>query len=279
MENVNEGRSQIKRQYGQYSKIRVNEKAPIRNKVLNFVGKRFVTEEEMLNQLSTITEEIGKEFDQRKWFKNNQKYFESFENRGQKVLTLSKYGKRVHEFINKPKEKTVNESAQIGLFKKSLFESFVNEAFATLEMGEPLENTISSYEEGDDEDLDIKVMTKGYTAVAKLLKGNLKNVSSTMEEGDYELCRALIVGLVKRVEAGDANIERTGETTINSPFDSRNSAVTVTSYLIKDANVTCACWRLGDDFAEFDHVAYLTKDAKKLLAWVNKNMTEADMEY
>ena len=78
MENVNEGRSQIKRQYGQYSKIRVNEKAPIRNKVLNFVGKRFVTEEEMLNQLSTITEEIGKEFDQRKWFKNNQKYFSNF---------------------------------------------------------------------------------------------------------------------------------------------------------------------------------------------------------
>ena len=128
MENVNEGRSQIKRQYGQYSKIRVNEKAPIRNKVLNFVGKRFVTEEEMLNQLSTITEEIGKEFDQRKWFKNNQKYFESFENRGQKVLTLSKYGKRVHEFINKPKEKTVNENVQIGLFKKSLFEQFVNES-------------------------------------------------------------------------------------------------------------------------------------------------------
>ena len=128
MENVNEGRSQIKRQYGQYSKIRVNEKAPIRNKVLNFVGKRFVTEEEMVNHLTELTEDLGKEFDQRKWFKNNQRYFESFENRGQKVLTLSKYGKRVHEFINKPKTSTLMENKQIGLFKKSLFESFVNES-------------------------------------------------------------------------------------------------------------------------------------------------------
>ena len=49
-ENLNEGRTQIKRQYGQYSKIKVNEKAPIRNKVIGFVGKRFVTEEEMLKE-------------------------------------------------------------------------------------------------------------------------------------------------------------------------------------------------------------------------------------
>lgn len=126
MSDINEGRSQIKRQYGEYAKIRVNEKAPIRNKILDFVGKRFVTEEEMKNQLTKITEEIGKDFDQRKWFKNNQKYFESFENRGQKVWTLSKYGKRVHEFINKPKDTSVNENAEpvrIGLFKTTLFES------------------------------------------------------------------------------------------------------------------------------------------------------------
>ena len=123
MKNVNEGRSQIKRQYGQYSRIRVNETAPIRNKILNFVGKRFVTEEEMKNQLTKITEEVGKEFDQRTWFKNNKRYFESFENRGQQVWTLSKYGKRVHEFINKPKANTLMENKSIGLFKNSLFES------------------------------------------------------------------------------------------------------------------------------------------------------------
>lgn len=122
MSEINEGRSQIKRKYGEYSTIRVNEKAPIRNKIINFVGKRFVTEDELKSHLTKVTEEIGKEFDQRTWFKNNQKYFESFENRGQKVWTLSKYGKRVHEFINKPKENHLMEN-RIGLFKTELFES------------------------------------------------------------------------------------------------------------------------------------------------------------
>ena len=100
-------RSQIKRQYGQYSKIRVNEKAPLRNTILNFVGNRFITDDEMQIQLTKMSEEIGKEFDQRTWFKNNKRYFESFENRGQTVWTLSKYGKRVFEFINKPKQNII----------------------------------------------------------------------------------------------------------------------------------------------------------------------------
>jgi len=100
-----------------------------------------------------------------------------------------------------------------------------------------------------------------------------------MEEGDYEFSQALNQGLKKRVDAGDTNIERTGETSINSPFDSSNSVVYVTAYLIKDANVTCACWNYGDDFATFDHVAYPKNDGKKLLAWVNKNMTEDDMDF
>lgn len=115
-ENLNEGRTQIKRQYGQYSKIKVNEKAPIRNRVIGFVGKRFVTEEEMKNFLSKMNEESGKTFDDKKWFGRNQRYFESFENRGQKVITLSKYGKRVLEMIGKTTQKqSINES--IGLFK------------------------------------------------------------------------------------------------------------------------------------------------------------------
>jgi len=164
-------------------------------------------------------------------------------------------------------------------FNEFLNESKLNEAFATLEAGESLQDTLSSYEDNDDEDFDIKTMTKGYTEVAKLLKGNLKTISSTMEEGDYEFSQALKVGLHKRVDAGDTNIERIGETTINSPFDSSNSKVTVTAYLIKDAGVTCACWRYGDDFADFDHVAYPTKDGKKLLDWVNKNLSKVDMTY
>lgn len=126
MRRINEGRSQIKRKYGEHTNIRVNEKAPIRNKIINFVGKRFITEDELKAELTKLTEETGKAFDERQWFKRNQRYFESFENRGQKVWTLSKYGKRVHEFINKPKENAVMEN-KIGLFKTELFESFAFE--------------------------------------------------------------------------------------------------------------------------------------------------------
>lgn len=115
--NINEGRTQIKRKYAAHGSIRVNEKAPIRNKVIQFVGKRFVTEEEMKSFLTQLTEDRGKEFDQRKWFGRNEKYFEAFENRGQKVWTLSKFGKRVLENVIKKTEQkqTINES--VGLFK------------------------------------------------------------------------------------------------------------------------------------------------------------------
>jgi hypothetical protein len=111
---LNEGRSQIKRKYGEYSSIRVNEKAPVRNEIVRFVGKRFVTNEEMTNFLNKLSEDRGKEVNSAQWFKRNQKYFEKFENRGQSVWTLSKYGKRVYEFIIKADSKgAVNESEDI----------------------------------------------------------------------------------------------------------------------------------------------------------------------
>ena len=37
MENINEGRSQIKRKYGEHGAIRVNNEAPVRNSILEFV--------------------------------------------------------------------------------------------------------------------------------------------------------------------------------------------------------------------------------------------------
>lgn len=121
-EEITEGREQIKRKYGEYSSIRVNETAPIRNEIVRFVGKRFVTEEEMKAFLTKLSEDRGKDLDGRQWFSRNGRYFEKFENRGQQVWTLSKFGKRTLEFINRPKEKTIiNES--IGLFKTPLFES------------------------------------------------------------------------------------------------------------------------------------------------------------
>jgi hypothetical protein len=130
-------RAQIKRKYGEYSNIRVNEKAPIRNKVVQFVGKRFVTEEEMKTFLTQLTEERGKDLDANKWFGRNNRYFEKFENRGQKVLTLSKYGKRVLEMIRKSEAKAnLNESTSIGLFKSEIFESVKPEVVYEFEWSE-----------------------------------------------------------------------------------------------------------------------------------------------
>jgi hypothetical protein len=109
-------RVQIKRKYGEYSSYQVNKGAPVRNRIVEFVGKRFVTEDELKNFLIRLEEERGNAIDQRKWFSRNQKYFESFQNRGQKVWTLSKFGKRVFEFIIKTgQQKQINES--VGLFK------------------------------------------------------------------------------------------------------------------------------------------------------------------
>ena len=109
-------RIQIKRKYKEYSSYQVNKGAPIRNRIVEFVGKRFVTEDELKNFLLRLEEEKGNAIDQRKWFTRNQRYFESFQNRGQKVWTLSKFGKRVLEFIVKTgHQKQINES--VGLFK------------------------------------------------------------------------------------------------------------------------------------------------------------------
>ena len=115
--DVNESRAQIKRKYGEYGAIRVNSEAPIRNSILEFIGKRFVTEEEMKAHLTKLSEDRGTAIDQTKWFSRNMRYFESFENRGAKVWTLSKYGKRVLENIIKSKQEKTMIKESIGLFK------------------------------------------------------------------------------------------------------------------------------------------------------------------
>jgi len=107
-EELNE-RVQIKRKYGQYEKVHVNSSAPVRNKIVEFVGTRFVTETELKSFLSKLEEDNSKSINPN-WFKNNQKYFENFQNRGQNVWTLSKFGKRVYEFIIKNEDTTkINE--------------------------------------------------------------------------------------------------------------------------------------------------------------------------
>jgi hypothetical protein len=113
---VLEGRSQIKRKYGEHGAIRVNSEAPVRNSILEFVGKRFVTRAELDSHLTQLSEDRGKAVDQNAWFKRNERYFESFSNRGSEVWTLSKYGKRVLENIIKSKQ----EKQEKGMIKESI---------------------------------------------------------------------------------------------------------------------------------------------------------------
>ncbi len=234
---LNEGRSQIKRKYGEYSTIRVNEKAPIRNKIVNFVGKRFVTEEEMKAELTKITEEIGKDFDQRKWFKNNQRYFESFENRGQKVWTLSKYGKRVFEFINKPKENIVMENKTIGLFKSSLFESVLNEGALAKKGASELDRDIQVMI--DDADPDFK---KDMMEICDKLGADPSNVFQVDSESyDEEPLMTKIYKYLEKNFRGTASFAKSGPGAF-SEYDPKLNVVCsndygfVGYYFTKDSN-------------------------------------------
>lgn len=128
-QEINEAKTQIKRKYGEHTAINVYERGPIRNKIIEFVKHKFVTETELKEFVQKLAEERGSDFDANKWFKRNERYFESFQNRGQQVYTLSKFGKRIYEFIvKKQNQKQVNES--IGLFKSEMINENkeVNEA-------------------------------------------------------------------------------------------------------------------------------------------------------
>lgn len=130
-----EERIQIKRKYGQYGSMTANSTAPIRDRVVEFVGKKFVNKDELTNFLLRLEEDRGNSINQKQWFDRNQKYFQSFKNEGQQVWTLSKFGKRILEYIlkNKTQEKPmINES--IGLFKFTKINESVNEAVSVDEL-------------------------------------------------------------------------------------------------------------------------------------------------
>jgi hypothetical protein len=111
-------RVQIKRKYGQYASKLANSSAPIRDKVIEFVGAQFVTKEDLDHFFLDLSKNRGKIINQKQWFDRNDKYFQSFKNAGKPLLTLSIYGKRVLQHILQNK-KTTNEMVKesIGLFK------------------------------------------------------------------------------------------------------------------------------------------------------------------
>jgi hypothetical protein len=283
-ENLNEGRTQIKRQYGQYSKIKVNEKAPVRNKVIGFVGKRFVTEEEMKNFLSKMNEETGKSFDDKKWFGRNQRYFESFENRGQKVITLSKYGKRVLEMIGKTTQKqTINEC--VGLFKnirlnegKLVNPSDVKDGATSLT--DRIKMIESDNKSVGEDVCDMKLLNTLYTTLSKTLRtpeNKLMIIDS--ESNAYDFVLALFIGFQKKREAGDKNVQFVTELSFNSPWHSSNQRRPAYHWHIADANIDLITYEDGDDYSDFQIVVYPINQEKALIEWANKNLSLEDTEY
>ncbi len=112
-ESLNEGRHQVKRRYGAHGRIRVNENgAKVRETIIKYIGKNYVTEEDLHNHLIRLEEDRGGvKVNKAKWFARNQKLFSTFEKRGNRYYSLSKYGMRVLELLNnKTVKKTLNES-------------------------------------------------------------------------------------------------------------------------------------------------------------------------
>ena len=65
---------QIKRKWGQYEAQKVNSTTPVRDKMIQWVGERRVTESELKQYLSMIQEERGKSPDMN-WFNRNSSFF------------------------------------------------------------------------------------------------------------------------------------------------------------------------------------------------------------
>ena len=57
-DNVNEARHQVKRKYGEHAKIKINENgATVRDTIIKYVGKNYVTEEDLNNYLIRLEED------------------------------------------------------------------------------------------------------------------------------------------------------------------------------------------------------------------------------
>lgn len=100
----------LKRRYGKSPEVSMNSHGPLRNDVLEFVGNRFVTDGELNSFFNQLEEARGKKLNYRKWFNENQKFFESYTLKGTKVWSLSKVGKRAFEHIVELRSSnTINE--------------------------------------------------------------------------------------------------------------------------------------------------------------------------
>ena len=162
------------------------------------------------------------------------------------------------------------------------FVDFINEKYddnteLPFESRETFAANIKMQEESGIEEDQLDILKTNWNDISKKLKGTIDSVTYAMSEGDdYRFVVALFYGMQHRIEIKDPNIKKIGSIDGESAFgcDSESGEV----YNIKDVNINVAVWEEGDDSSTFQHVACLTKDAKKLEKWVNDNMTEADFE-
>jgi hypothetical protein len=157
------------------------------------------------------------------------------------------------------------------------FASFDDSFRATLE--DRLKGIKDDNEEMGEEMCNIKLITTQYQMIAKTLGLPMKSVALADSEENYEFVESLSIGLRKRVDSQDSNIELVKELNFNSPWHSAATKRPMYHYHINDADIDLISWTDGDDFAEFDMIAFSEKDKKKLVDWVNANMSSADMKY
>ncbi len=129
----------IKRKYRDHGPIHINDSGPVRNEVIEFVGNRFVTEEELDKFFSKLEEDKGRKVDYRKWFKRNGRYFENVKAKGKRLLILSGLGKKVFEHILRRKT-DLRESAlpfESWKIEDDLLSSMVDEAVGSWHVVQP----------------------------------------------------------------------------------------------------------------------------------------------
>ena len=195
---INEARHQVKRKYGEsHPKIKINENgANVRDTIIKYVGKNYVTEESLYNHLIRLEEDRGgSKVNKTKWFKRNTKFFNTFEKNGNKFISLSKYGQRVLEMIRKrDAAPAVNESSYRNIPSLNEWVS-VNEILNEDYMDEELVDM--EINEADwTEDVKTKwhppagLFTTSAENIAKTLKGASKDLQQAMARLNFYINRA-----------------------------------------------------------------------------------------
>jgi len=95
---LNEALLVVKRKYTDlHPEKKVSNYAPVRERVLSFIKERgFVSEKELQEFLRMMNEETGRKTTMG-WVNANNKFFTVKNNEGEKMYSLSKDGRRVHD--------------------------------------------------------------------------------------------------------------------------------------------------------------------------------------